>query len=448
MSKTPNKPETLIVGLGQTGLSVARHLGRKGIPFAVTDSREHPPGLDELRQEFPDVTCHLGGFAASQFTGVRQLVVSPGVALATPEIRKAMARGVEAVGDVELFVREAQAPIIAITGSNGKSSVTQLVELMAQRAGLVAHAVGNIGLAVLDVLQQPAPDLYVLELSSFQLETTRSLKARAAVVLNVTEDHLDRYESLDDYAAAKARIYQACYWPVFNRDDPVVMQMVQAVGVAVPRTFGLNAPAAEQYGLRDHAGRRWLARGDRNLMALDEMRLAGEHNALNALAALALVASVELPLEPALAAIRDFTGLPHRTQWVRTLNGVSYFNDSKGTNVGAALAALKGLPGRTVLIAGGLGKGADFSPLRPVVEEKARSVILIGQDAQLIAEAVGGVTEVLYADSMAMAVSMAAEVARPGDNVLLSPACASFDMFNNYMHRGDVFSELVRRLPE
>nr|HPQ96007.1 Mur ligase family protein [Thiolinea sp.] len=242
MSKTPNKPETLIVGLGQTGLSVARHLGRKGIPFAVTDSREHPPGLDELRQEFPDVTCHLGGFAASQFTGVRQLVVSPGVALATPEIRKAMARGVEAVGDVELFVREAQAPIIAITGSNGKSSVTQLVELMAQRAGLVAHAVGNIGLAVLDVLQQPAPDLYVLELSSFQLETTRSLKARAAVVLNVTEDHLDRYESLDDYAAAKARIYQACYWPVFNRDDPVVMQMVQAVGVAVPRTFGLNAP--------------------------------------------------------------------------------------------------------------------------------------------------------------------------------------------------------------
>ncbi|HPE59711.1 MAG TPA: UDP-N-acetylmuramoyl-L-alanine--D-glutamate ligase [Thiolinea sp.] len=448
MNKTPNKPETLIVGLGQTGLSVARYLGRKGIPFAVMDSRENPPGLDELRQEFPGVSCHLGGFEASQFSGIRQLIVSPGVALATPEIRRAITEGAEALGDVELFVREAQSPIIAITGSNGKSSVTQLVELMARRAGLVAHAVGNIGLAVLDALKQPAPDLYSLELSSFQLETTASLKACAAVVLNVTEDHLDRYDGLEDYAAAKARIYQGCGWPVFNRDDPVVMQMAQAAGISDPLTFGLSVPAAGQYGLRDHEGRRWLARGDRNLMALDEMRLAGEHNALNALAALALVAAVDLPLEPALAAIREFTGLPHRTQWVRELRGVSYFNDSKGTNVGATLAALKGLPGKTVLIAGGLGKGADFSPLRSVVEDKARSVILIGQDAQLIAEAVGGVTEVLYADSMAMAVSMAAEVAQPGDNVLLSPACASFDMFNNYMHRGDVFSELVRRLPE
>lgn len=437
--------ETLIVGLGQTGLSVARYLQRQGVAFAVVDSRANPPGKDELLERFPAAPYHFGAFAEAPelFAQAATLVVSPGIAIATPEIQAAGARGAELIGDIELFVREAKAPVVAITGSNGKSSVTTLVDLMAKKAGMKSYAGGNLGYAALDLLEQPPPDLYVMELSSFQLETTHSLRAVAAVVLNVSEDHMDRYASYADYAAAKQVVYRDAACAVVNRDDPLVMAMVTGAAVS----FGLDAPAAGQYGVREQDGGRWLAKGENLLLAVTDMRLPGEHNYANALAALALGEAAGIPLAGMLAALREFTGLPHRTQWVRERHGVNWFNDSKGTNVGATLAALAGLPGKTVLIAGGQGKGADFSPLRPVAADKARALVLIGEDRDKIAAVVEGYAAYVFADDMADAVKAAAELAQAGDNVLLSPACASFDMFKGYAHRGDVFSEAVRGLP-
>jgi UDP-N-acetylmuramoylalanine--D-glutamate ligase len=312
---------------------------------------------------------------------------------------------------------------------------------------MASYAGGNLGYAALDMLTQPVPDLYVMELSSFQLETTQSLRAIAAVVLNVSEDHMDRYPSFADYAAAKQVSYQNCGCAVVNRDDPVVMAMLAGAERSRSISFGLDIPTDGQYGIREHDGKRWLAKGENRLLAVDEMKLPGEHNQANALAALALGEAAGIPLDGMLAALREFTGLPHRTQWVRERNGVNWYNDSKGTNVGATLAALAGLPGKTVLIAGGQGKGADFSPLRPVAAEKARAVILIGEDRNKIADVLEGQVVYLLAQSMEDAVELAAELALLGDNVLLSPACASFDMFKGFAHRGDVFSEAVRRLP-
>lgn len=436
----------LVVGLGQTGLSVVRYLQAKGMACAVVDSRETPPGQDELAAHFPAVPRRFGAFAAAQgwFEQAETLVVSPGIAVATPIIRAAAERGAEVIGDIELFVREAQAPVVAITGSNGKSSVTTLVDLMAQRAGMRSYAGGNIGYAALDLLEKPIPDLYVLELSSFQLETTRSLQAAAAVVLNVSEDHLDRYDSYAHYAATKQVIYQQCGCAVWNRDDALAAGSAPDHANAV--SFGLDEPSDGHYGLRERDGRQWLARGDQLLLPVDAMKLPGTHNAANALAALALGDAVGIPLPGMLDALREFTGLPHRTEWLRERQGVRWFNDSKGTNVGATLAALAGLPGATVLVAGGQGKGADFSPLQAVVADKARAVVLIGEDRDKLAEVVQGYATYRFADDMAEAVQIAAALARPGDNVLLSPACASFDMFRNYVHRGEVFADIVRRL--
>ena len=441
--------DTLVVGLGQTGLSVARHLQTRGVAFAVVDSRANPPGKAELLAEFPQTPYHFGAFAeaAGWFASAATLVVSPGIAIATPEIRAAGERGAAIIGDIELFVREAPAPVIAITGSNGKSSVTTLVDLMAQKAGMRSYAGGNLGYAALDLLAQPTPDVYVMELSSFQLETTQSLRAVAAVVLNVSEDHMDRYPSFADYAAAKQVVYQHCGCAVVNRDDPVVMAMLSQVECGNRVSFGLDIPTDGQYGLREHAGKRWLAKGETLLLAVDEMKLPGEHNYANALAALALGEAAGIPLDGMLAALREFTGLAHRTQWVRERAGVNWYNDSKGTNVGATLAALAGLPGKTVLIAGGQGKGADFSPLRAVAMAKARALVLIGEDRNKIADVVEGYAPYVFAHDMADAVAIAAELAQVGDNVLLSPACASFDMFKSYVHRGDVFSAEVRSLP-
>ncbi|UJS26173.1 UDP-N-acetylmuramoyl-L-alanine--D-glutamate ligase [Thiothrix winogradskyi] len=441
--------DTLVVGLGQTGLSVARHLQARGVAFAVVDSRANPPGKAELLAEFPQTPYHFGAFAeaAAWFASAATLVVSPGIAIATPEIHAAGERGAAIIGDIELFVREASAPVIAITGSNGKSSVTTLVDLMAQKAGMKSYAGGNLGYAALDLLAQPMPDVYVMELSSFQLETTQSLRAVAAVVLNVSEDHMDRYPSFADYAAAKQVSYQNSGCAVVNRDDPVVMAMLSQVECGCSVSFGLDIPTDGQYGLREHAGKRWLAKGETLLLAVDEMRLPGEHNYANALAALALGEAAGIPLDGMLAALREFSGLAHRTQWVRERAGVNWYNDSKGTNVGATLAALAGLPGKTVLIAGGQGKGADFSPLRAVAMAKARALVLIGEDRNKIADVVEGYAPYVFAHDMADAVAIAAELAQSGDNVLLSPACASFDMFKSYVHRGDVFSAEVRSLP-
>lgn len=440
---------TLVVGLGQTGLSIVRYLAKQDVQFAVIDSRQQPPGADVLEAEFSHVPRYFGAFSekADWFAHAKTLVVSPGIAVATPEIKAAQQRGAEIIGDIELFVRAAQAPIIAITGSNGKSSVTTLVDLMAKACGWTAYAGGNLGFAALDMLEKPTPDVYVMELSSFQLETTYSLNAQAATVLNVSEDHMDRYDSYADYAAAKEKIYQRCACAVFNRDDALVVDMLESTPPARSISFGLNEPEPLQYGLREKAGKRCLARGEEYLLPLDQLRLPGEHNAANVLAALALGEAAGMSMPHMLQAAQQFTGLPHRTQWVRERQGVNWYDDSKGTNVGATVAALQGMPRKTVLIAGGQGKGADFAPLNPAVQAKARAVVLMGEDADKIQAALQGQVPIRRVVSMDEAVSVAAELAQQGDNVLLSPACASFDMFRNYNHRGDVFTETVLRLP-
>jgi len=444
MTTQSNNWKTLVVGLGQTGLSVARYLGGKGIAFAVVDSRENPPGKDELKNEFPNAPTWFGEFKEAPFMQADQLIVSPGIAVATPVIQKAKQKGAEIIGDIELFVREVNAqqnktPIIAITGSNGKSTVTTLIAEMAEKANWTVYAGGNLGTTSLDLLQREKPDLYVMELSSFQLETTQSLQAASSVILNLCEDHMDRYASFDDYVHAKEVIYKNSQLAVINRDDA----LVAALKVDVPSvSFGLDEPIEDQYGVRDG----YLVKGNKKLMPTTDMKVQGSHNVANALSALALGEAVKIPLAAMLEGIRDFSGLEHRTQWVENIDGVTWFNDSKGTNVGATIAALAGLSGKTVLIAGGQGKGADFSPLTEIVKNKARAVVLMGEDGHQIGDVLGDVVPKVYAQSMHEAVKLAADLAEDNDNVLLSPACASFDMFKSYGHRGDVFMEEVRSL--
>jgi UDP-N-acetylmuramoylalanine--D-glutamate ligase len=437
----------LVVGLGKTGLSCARFLHRQGWQVAVTDSRERPPALEALRRELPDVGLFLGGFAPEAFEQAELLVTSPGVSLATPEIQWALAHGVPVVGDVELFAREVAAPVAAITGSNGKSTVTTLLGLMAREAGLQAGVGGNLGEPVLELLDRQA-QLYVVELSSFQLETTASLSPAVATVLNVSADHMDRHPSLEAYAQTKARVYQQARIGVYNLDDARVM--------AMPRTsrafyFTLGEPRDEQtFGVARQAGEPWLYRGAEPLMPARNLRMPGLHNRANALAALAMGGALGFPLQAMTEVLARFSGLPHRTEHLGVIDGVAWYNDSKGTNPGATVAALEGLAGgdgsRTVLIAGGQGKGADFSVLTDAVREHARAVVLLGEDADRLAQALAGTVPLSKASGMAEAVERAAALARPGDRVLLSPACASFDMFRGFEHRGEVFRRCVEEL--
>jgi UDP-N-acetylmuramoylalanine--D-glutamate ligase len=440
--------KTLVVGLGKTGVSCARYLRAQGVSVAVTDSRLSPPGLEAVRHELPEVPIYAGGFEGAVFAAAEALVVSPGVPLAEPLIQEALARGVPVLGDVALFAQAARAPVCAITGSNGKSTVTTLLGQMAEAAGRRVAVGGNLGEPVLDLLDE-AVALYVVEVSSFQLETTPHLGARAAVCLNVSPDHLDRYPSLDAYIAAKTRIYTDAQVAVVNRDDPRVCAMPHQARRELG--FTLGEPAAGDYGLGERHGEPWLCRGIEPLMRAAAVRIPGRHNLANALAALALAEACGLELGPCLEVLRRFTGLPHRSELVAERRGVAWYDDSKGTNPGATVAALEGLvpPGaarRAVLIAGGDGKGADFAPLGQAVERTARAVVLIGRDAPRIAEALKGRAELRQAADMPAAVALAAELARPGDCVLLSPACASFDMYDNFEHRGRAFATAVQGL--
>ena len=437
---------TLIVGLGKTGLACARYLASQDEPFVIVDSRSEPPALGELLQELPEAICHLGGFKAELFREAGRVLVSPGISLDEPSIEEARSAGIEVIGDIELFARNAVAPVVAITGSNGKSTVTTLLGEMASHAGRKVLVGGNIGTPALELLKQQRPDLYVLELSSFQMELTESLNATAAVVLNISDDHLDRHGDLKSYAAIKQRVFKGDGVMVLNMDDPLVAAMADAGRTVV--CFSLAAPASESdFGLTEEDGRLYLSKGSECLLDVDELRIPGRHNQANALAALALGESVGLPMKVMLEVLRQFPGLEHRCQWIAKRQGVAWYNDSKGTNVGATVAALQGMPGnRVVLIAGGEGKDADFTPLREVVSRRARAVVLIGRDASLIEAALQGVTTVCLADDMEHAVATAAQLAETGDSVLLSPACASFDMFANYQARGDAFVTAVRGL--
>ena len=447
-----NGRKVLVLGLGDTGLSSLRWLARHGARLRAADSRSAPPGAARLAAELPGVEARLGAFDPALLEGMDAVVASPGVAQREPLLRSAVARGVEVVGDVEIFgraiARLARPPrVIAVTGTNGKSTVTALAAAMGVAAGLEARAIGNIGVPVLDALSEAEgagfADLYAIELSSYQLETTASLHADAATMLNLTQDHLDRYDSLEEYARAKARIFLDCGTRVVNRDDAWSRGMA---GAGPHFSFGLGVPVNDrEWGLdRD---RRTLLRGARPLMEASRMAMPGLHNVANGLAAHALASAVGIANAPLVRALAEFTGLPHRVQPVAEARGVRFYDDSKGTNVGASVAALEGFTVPVVLIAGGEGKGQDFAPLAPAVSAHARGVVLIGRDAEAIARALAATGVALErAGSLEAAVEQAFALARPGDAVLLSPACASFDMFSNYGHRGAAFAAAARAL--
>jgi UDP-N-acetylmuramoylalanine--D-glutamate ligase len=432
----------LVLGLGRTGLSAARYLRRRGLDVRVADTRLQPPGAGALRECVPEAELRTGAFEATLLDDVSQVVISPGLSVQQPVVLEARARGLSVVGDIELFAREAQAPIAAITGTNGKSTVTTLVAELANAGGRRALAGGNLGEPALDLLEHPVPELYVLELSSFQLETTHSLRTVTSTVLNVTPDHMDRYATLEDYAAAKARIFDGCEVAVVNDDDAMVRDMPRAGQSVV--SFSLQSADAD-YHVAQVPVPAIVRRGEW-LLPLAAMRLQGLHNAANAMAALAMVEALEVPLGPALEAVTSFAGLPHRSQWVADVAGVRYVNDSKGTNVGATLAAVAGMSGPLVLIAGGDGKGQEFGELRDAFRGKVRHVVLIGRDAPALEAALAGVCATERAGDMRAAVQAARAAARAGDTVLLSPACASLDMFRDYTHRGDEFAAAVRSL--
>ncbi|MDZ7750782.1 MAG: UDP-N-acetylmuramoyl-L-alanine--D-glutamate ligase [Gammaproteobacteria bacterium] len=434
---------TVVVGLGRTGLSCARYLAARGVPLMVVDSRPEPPGLAALRAELPEVPVRLGPFEAAHFRDAARLVVSPGVALSEPAIHDAASMGVEVTGDIDLFAGAARAPVVAITGSNGKSTVTTLVGEMAADQDLDVRVGGNLGTPALELLAGGMPDLYVLELSSFQLETTRQLRPATAVVLNISADHMDRYPSLAVYVRAKSHIYEGDGVKVVNRDDAIVMSMLHSGRRVIG--FRRGAPAQGDYGLVQRADEAWLARGDTVLMAESELAMDGRHNTLNALAALALGEGVGLHIQPMLDTLRRFRGLPHRCYPIAEAGGVRWIDDSKATNVGAALAALEGLGrGRPLVwIGGGEGKGQDFAPLGDALATHAKAVVLLGRDAGLIETAIAGRVPVARAGDMARAVALARQGAAAGDVVLLSPACASFDMFRDYSHRGECFAAAV-----
>lgn len=437
---------TLVVGLGKTGLSCVRYLCEKGRDVAVADSRLSPPGLDELRAEWPDLPVYLGEFDADLFAGFNELVVSPGISIAEPAIRGAADKGAVIRGDIDLFSEVADAPIIGITGSNGKTTVTTLVGEMARAAGRRVEVGGNIGTPALELLGRGA-DLYVLELSSFQLETTRELNALAATVLNVSDDHMDRYPDKMAYFQAKQRIFNGCQNAVVNLDDALSTPMARDNLRFL--CFGFHRVNPDTFSTRDDDEGTWITFGFDNLLLAEELGLMGQHNISNVMAALALGHAAGLPMDVMLDTAKRFKGLPHRCEFVRRVSDVDYINDSKGTNVGATAAAIESLVpagGKIVLIAGGEGKGADFSLLAEPVATHCRAVVLIGADAGTIATALGNRVETVNAADIAGAVLTAKKLAQPGDRVLLSPACASFDMFRDYGDRGDRFRQQVEGL--
>ncbi len=455
MSELRDK-SVLILGLGETGLSLARWLSGQGARLRVADSRAEPPGVATLRSELPSTELHCGPFRDELLNGVDRIAISPGVPMADPFVQRAIARGIPVEGDIELLAQQINRAhpkprVIAITGANGKTTTTSMVGAMCAAAGLDTQVAGNISPAVLDALRERGgkqPEVWVLELSSFQLETAYTLNADAATVLNVTEDHLDRYAGMDAYAAAKARIFAGHGVQVLNRDDArsAAMQLSARSHVS----FGLDAPTGDQdWGIVREGGVTWLAQGAQKILRADELQVAGLHNVANALAALALCRALDLPLVPLVGALRAFKGLPHRVEKVADVAGVSYYDDSKGTNVGATEAALKGLGKPAVVILGGDGKGQDFSPLKSAVAQHARAAVLIGRDADKIAEALQGCGKpIVRARDMNDAVQKGAAQAQVGDAVLLSPACASFDMFRNYAHRAEVFVAAVKNLQQ
>jgi UDP-N-acetylmuramoylalanine--D-glutamate ligase len=450
----------LVLGLGESGLACALWCARNGARMRVADTRAAPPYLAELRRRAATADFRPGEFDKALLDGIDLLVLSPGLSPGMLAVIHARAAGIPVVGEIELFawalddlnVRR-DTRVIAITGTNGKTTTTALTGHLCRAAGRVTGVAGNISPAALTALmacqdEGKLPEIWVLELSSFQLETLDSLGADAATVLNISDDHLDRYIDLDDYAAAKARVFFGGGVQVLNRNEARVKRMAIAGRRII--SFGLDAPGdVDDFGLRENQGEPWLVQGDRFLLPVSQLPINGLHNAANAMAALALCAALGLDAVSLLPALREFRGLPHRVERVAEIAGVTYYDDSKGTNVGATVAALQGMGRKVVLILGGDGKGQDFSPLKGAVTGHARAVVLIGRDGPLIGQSIDGCgVETIAATDLPEAVRKSAMAARRGDAVLLSPACASFDMFRNYEHRAQVFVEAVRHLAE
>tara|TARA_R110001592_G_scaffold140266_5_gene361052 strand:- start:16446 stop:17789 length:1344 start_codon:yes stop_codon:yes gene_type:complete len=437
----------VLVGLGKTGLSCVRYLHSLGKQMTVMDTRKAPPGLDELTKNYPDIRYSLGGLDQEQLNSANEIILSPGVALSTPEVKTASDNGVFIRGDIDLFAEAASAPIVAITGSNGKSTVTTLLGEMAQKCGLNVGVGGNLGVPALDLLSESI-DLYVLELSSFQLETTHNLNATSVVLLNLSEDHMDRYTSKFAYLQAKQRVFRGAKNIVVNDDEPLSSPLVNKSMRLIH--YGLGAQDLEKFSLLTKGNDRYLAKGFEILIPVSELKIRGEHNLSNALAALALGSSVGLKMPEMLQALREFKGLVHRCQFVRSVEGVEFFNDSKGTNPGSVVTALsslgKEISGRIVLIAGGDAKGADLSSLYEPVKDFVKALVLIGVDAGKFEAFLQPIVPVYKESSMKNAVKKAKAIAENGDLVLLSPACASVDMFKNFEHRGEVFMEEVMLL--
>lgn len=438
----------VVAGLGISGVSAVNFLHEQGYRVAVTDSREVPPGHDKIPA---DVQTSFGMLDQDLLLQAEEIIISPGLDLKLPEIQAAIAKGIPVVSEIQILRRATDKPIVAITGSNAKSTVTTLIGLMAQDAGVKAAVGGNLGRPALD-LTHDDPDVYILELSSFQLETTSNLAAEVAVVLNMSEDHLDRHGDMAGYHAAKHRIFQAVKKVVYNRDDSLTRPLVP--DVTPMQSFGLNAPDLNQYGiLREDNGTIWLARGRERLLKSSEMYIQGTHNVANALACLALGEAIGLPRDKMLETLKTFKGLEHRCEFVKEVNNVRYYNDSKGTNIGATLAALDGLGaaieaqgGKVAIILGGQGKGQDFTALRDSLQKYAKVAVLMGEDRPIIEKAITGTTTLLHAESLQEAVTLAQQHTHAHDVVLLSPACASFDMFTGYPERGQRFVEYVNAL--
>ncbi|MCA0403630.1 MAG: UDP-N-acetylmuramoyl-L-alanine--D-glutamate ligase [Proteobacteria bacterium] len=448
-----NRKLYLVAGLGKTGHSIARFLQKRNRPFVVFDTREEQDisGLDDFKKSFPGVDVFCGNLPLTLYPQLKMIIASPGVALDEPFVIEAKKQNIPVIGDIECLAEEITAPIIAITGTNGKSTVTTLVGEIAAKAGYKVAVGGNLGTPVLDLLDDGKKyDLWVLELSSFQLELIDSLKFKSATILNVTTDHLDRHHTMEAYIEAKRLIYKRAEFIVFNREDKATLPIAHKPD-AVISNFGLDMAEKDNWGIIEKEQQLFLAKGNVPILNVQELTgLKGKHNWQNAMAACALVSVLDIPENMVVDVLKNFRGLPHRCQWVRTLNDIEWINDSKGTNVGATNSALAGIggaiKGQIILIAGGIGKGADFTELRPNVKTFVRSLILIGEDALKIEQAVGDLKPTFKADSFESAIKMAEREAKPGDIVLLSPACASFDMFNDFNHRGECFANLVGQL--
>ena len=452
MVEEPSNRISVIVGLGSTGLSCAKYFASKGKPYKVVDNRDDPPGLSALIEQFPSTEYEVGGFFLDTFKNAKELVVSPGINLNTSEIVAARRAGVPVTGDIDIFSKLVTTPIIGITGSNGKSTVVSILAEILKKAGKKYGLGGNLDGAnfkpALDLLGEGKKDFYVLELSSFQLETTEKLSAEVAAILNLSPDHMDRYETLEEYHRAKLRVFNGCKQILINRDDDYSYPQ-KKLGLPV-WDYGFSRPGVNGLGLLEEDGDQYLAFQFEKLVSVNELKVFGQHNIKNVLAAAGLAMALGIDMKYIRAAIKEYEGLPHRCQWVANIRGVEFYNDSKGTNVGATMAAVEGLgqiiSGHILLIAGGISKGADFRPLVPMINRWGKEVILIGQDAVEMAANFDNDIQTYFANDMQDAVSVALEHATPGDAVLLSPACASFDMFQNFQERGQTFIQSVGRL--